>query len=276
MINIFDFYDYQKYLRTYYEKKKEQDPNFSYRFIQLHVGIDPGYLLKIFQGKKELTDRYIPKFATLLKLNKREAEYFDMMVRFGRAKANSDIKHYFEKMLSYIELSTNRVDVDKYEFYQKWYYTAVRELIGVIRVTDDVEELARMVEPPIKPAEARKALELLLRLEFIKKNDDGYYEATTRFLTTGDEWHSIAIRTFQRETLTLAQAALDRIPREERDISTVTMSLSNDGFEKVRGCLAKCRKELLAIAHADMDVTRSYHVNLSAFPITKAAPEVDK
>jgi len=276
MINIFDYYDYQKYLRAFYEKKKSTDPNFSYRFIQQRVGIDPGYLLKVFQGKKDLTDRFVPKFLVLLKLSKRESEYFSLMVRFGRAKKNTDIKRHFEHMLSFVEFSSNKVDADKYEFYQKWYYTAVRELIGIIRFSDNYDELARMVEPAIRAPEAKKAIELLVRLGFIQKNADGVYEVTARFITTGEEWRSIAIRTFQKEALGLAQGALDNVPKDERDISTLTMSLSADGFLKIRECLAKCRKEMLDIAHKDMNVTRSYHVNFSLFPITKQTPEAVK
>jgi uncharacterized protein (TIGR02147 family) len=274
MVNIFDFYDYQKYLRAFYEKRKSADQNFSYRFIQQHVGIDPGYLLKVFQGKKELTDRFVPKFIALLKLGKRESEYFLLMLKFGRSKKNSEIKRYFEQMLAFVDLSSNKVDVDKYEFYQKWYYTAVRESVGIIHFKEDYEELGRMVDPPIRPAEAKKAIDLLARLDFIRKNSEGFYEVTSRFISTGEEWRSIAIRTFQRETLGLAQEALDRFPKEERDISTVTVSLSADGLAKARECLARCRKEMMEIAHKDLDVSRSYHVNFSLFPITKSAPEV--
>jgi uncharacterized protein (TIGR02147 family) len=276
MVNIFDYYDYQKYLRAYYEDKRAVDHNYSYRFIQKRVGIDPGYLLKVFQGKKDLTDRFIPAFISLQKLTKRESAYFQLMVQFGRSKSNADIKRYFEQMLAYVEFSSNKVDADKYEFYQKWYYTAIRELVGIIRLKDDYDALAHMLEPSIRPTEAKKAVQLLERLDFIKKNSEGYYEATFRFITTGDDWRSIAIRAFQKEALALAQCAIDSVPKEERDMSTVTLSLSPDGFNNLRACLERCRKEMLDIAHKDVDVNRSYHVSLSLFPITKPASEAEQ
>lgn len=269
MADIFDFYDYHKFLRRYYEERKAIDPNFSYRYIQQKVGIDPGYLVKIFQGQKEISLKYVPALAKLLQLESRETEYLKLMVQFSRAKKNNDIKHYFEKMLEFLEFDKKRVDTDKYEFYQKWYYTAVREAIGIHPFKDDYIALGKILNPQITAAQAKKAIELLERLEFIKrKPKDGTWEVTSRFISTGEEWTGIAVRAYQDETLKLAQRALQEIPKQERDISTVTMTLSPKGFSKARECLTKFRKELLDIAYSDIEVNRSYQVNLSLFPIT--------
>ena len=276
MVKILDYYDYHKYLRRYYEERKAVDSNFSYRYIQHHVGIDPGYLVKIFQSQKELSLKYIPRLAKLLQLNKRETQYFELMVNFSRAKKNNQIKYYFEKMLDFLEFDKKRVETDKYEFYQKWYYTAVREAIGIFRFTGDYTKLAKMIQPPIKPSEAKKSVELLLRLGFVKKNRDATYEVTSRFITTGEEWNSIAIRSYQDETLKLAQNALNTIPKNERDISTLTLSLSPKGFAKVKESVKRCRSEMLEIAHGDIDVTRTYQVNFSLFPVTRFGTEDDR
>jgi len=276
MVKILDYYDYHKYLRRYYEERKALDSNFSYRYIQHHVGIDPGYLVKIFQGQKEISLKYIPKLAKLLQLSKREAQYFELMVQFSRAKKNHQIKSFFEKMLDFLEFDKKRVETDKYEFYQKWYYTAVREAIGIFRFKGDYTKLAKKIQPQIKPSEAKKSVELLMRLGFVKKNRDGTYEVTSRFITTGEEWNSIAIRSYQEETLKLAQQALNNIPKNERDISTLTLSLSPMGFSKAKEVIKRCRKEMLEIAHGDIDVTRTFQVNFSMFPVTKSGTWEEK
>src|SRR5208337_4518302 len=56
---IFDYLDYVKYLRDYYESRHKIDRWFSYRYIQSRTGIDPGYLFKVFQGKKTLPQKKI-------------------------------------------------------------------------------------------------------------------------------------------------------------------------------------------------------------------------
>ena len=255
MANIFDFYDYHKYLRRYYEERKALDTNFSYRYIQQKVGIDPGYLVKIFQGQKEISLKYVPALAKLLQLDARGTEYLKLIINFSRSKRNSDIKFYFEKMLEFLEFDKKQIEVDKYEFYQKWYYTAVREAIGIHPFSNNYEELAKLINPQIKVSEAKKAIALLERLDFIKKRSKSkIYEVTSRFISTGEEWSSIAIRTYQDETLKLAQRALNETPKQERDISTLTLTLSAEGFAKAKESLSKFRKEMLEIAYGDIDV----------------------
>lgn len=266
---IFEYFDYQKYLRDFYDEKKAENSDFSYRYIQMKTGIDPGYLLKVFQGKKHLTQRYVESFTLLCGLGRRESAYFEQMVKYGRAKKNADIKETFEKLLSFVEFSSKTIEAGKYEFYQKWYYTAVREVIGYGHFYGDCESLAKTVEPNITPSEARKAVALLEGLNFIRKTSSGRYEVTSRFVTTGEKWRGVAVRSFQDETMQLARRALESIPREERDISTITVSLSDRGFEKLSEAIKKARQEFLAIAHEDMGVNRTYQVNIQMFPISR-------
>ncbi len=268
-VNIFNYFDYHRFLRDSYGYRKQQNSSFSYRYIGRKVGIDPGYLVKVFQGKKHIASRSIPLFVKLLNLKKKEIEYFELLVLFNKAKTNTEIKNYFEKLLTYAEIDERLVEADKYEFYQKWYYTAVRELIAISEFKGDFADLAGQVIPPITTSEARKSVELLQRLGFIKKSKKGVYAVTSRFITTGDNWRSIAIRSFQKETIKLAECSLDTIAKEERDVSTVTITLSASGFGEVQKRLALFRRELLEISHGDEEKDTAYHINLQVFPIAR-------
>jgi uncharacterized protein (TIGR02147 family) len=227
----------------------------------------------VFNGQKNITEKSIDKFAKLLSFNKRQTKYFTFLVLFGRAKSDAEVKHYFEELLSFTELNSQRIEADSYEFYKKWYYTAVREILAYYPFSGDYEELAKMVVPPIKTTEVKKAISLLERLGFIKKNKTGRYELTSRFITTGDEWRSIAIKAFQEDTLQLAIDALTNIPKEDRDISTVTVTLSKKSFEKLREKLKDFRQEVLKIAHQEEEANGAYHVNFQLIPIGKHWPE---
>lgn len=269
MVNIFDYYDYRKYLRDIYEAKHLQDPKFSYRYIKDKTGVDPGFLVKVFNGRKNLTEVVIPKFIILLKLNKRQSEYFTNLVLYGRAKSDYLKKTYFEKLLSFKQPGIRKVESDAYELYTKWYYTAIRELISVYPFSGNYEELANLLVPSIKTAEARKAIELLERLGFIEKGENGVYHQKNRFITTGEECMALAVKSFQKDTIQLAFEALDRIPKEMRDISTITVTLSAESFMKLKEKIAEFRLELLKIADAENSATGVYHVNFQLFPVSK-------
>jgi uncharacterized protein (TIGR02147 family) len=273
--NIFSYYDYRKFLDDFYREKKLKDSFFSLRYMSRKIGIDHGLIVKILQGQRHISAPKIPAFVGLLELDKHKAGYFELLVLYGKATTDREIKNYFEKILAFSEVSSRRVDVDKYEFYRRWYYTAVREIINIQPFKGNFTWLGRMLEPQITTAEARKAVRLLERLAFIKKNDQGIYQQTVKFITTDDTWRSIAISTFQKEALALAGAALESIPKEERDISTVTMTLDDDGFIKARDRIRLLQKELINIASTCGRVNRVYQVNLAFFPLSKKIKDID-
>jgi uncharacterized protein (TIGR02147 family) len=266
--NIFDYFDYSQYLREYYEYARINNPGFSYRYIQQKTGVDPGYMFKVFQGKKNLSQDAALEFIKMLKLTKVKAEYFKSMVLFAKAKNNQDAQAYFEKLLTFSKLSFRKVDKDAYEYYQKWYYAAIRQILSYYPFIDDYKELAKMTVPAITEAEAKSSVQLLLSLGFIEKSPTKKgYELTSKFLTTGEEWRSIAIRKFQQDTILLAHKALDQIPKEERDISTVSLTMSEDGLKKAKEIIAAFRSQLLELANQEENANRAYHVNIQLIPI---------
>lgn len=232
--SVFDYLDYIKYIREYYEARHAVDRWFSYRFIQSKTGIDPGYLFKVFLGKKPLPQKKISALAKVFNLGKREADYFTMLVMYGQAKSNETIRKYFERMLSFSEVATRTVTVREYAYYTKWYHAAIRHLISCTEFRGDFKALAKMTVPAISENEAKKAVALLCSLGFVSKDQDGVYRITDRFLTTGNQWQSIAVRRFQQDTILLAHQALDTVDKNLRDISTATVALSSEGFTEAR------------------------------------------
>ena len=268
---IFEYLDYVKYLRDYYEARHAVDRWFSYRYIQNKTGIDPGYLFKIFQGKKSLPQNKIASLVKVLDLSKREKEYFSLLVLYGKAKSNDDIRRYFERMLLFREVASKKLSVNEYEYYTQWYYAALRQILSISSFRGDYAALAKMTVPAITPAEAKKGVALLRKLGLVQKAPDGTYQVVDRFLSTGEAWHSVAIHRFQQETIGLAYKALDTIAKEERDISTVTLTLSKDGFEEAVERIRQFRRDMLEIVNRHEDPTDVYHVNIQLIPIGRSA-----
>ncbi|MEN9355462.1 MAG: hypothetical protein RL318_2787, partial [Fibrobacterota bacterium] len=229
MPDVLDYLDYRQYLREVYEwRKKRGDSFFSYRYMASRIGIDPGYLAKLIQGKVHLGESSIDPAIKLLHLDGKTAAYFRQLISFGKARSDRQIQEEFEKLMSLKGVGARTLDEDRFAFYQTWYHSAIRSLLGIRPFRGDFADLARRMSPPISEEQARESVELLERLELVRHTEDGDWELTERFVTTGDGWRSQAVRTFQGQTMELARESLERHVPEKRDISTVTVTLSHD------------------------------------------------
>jgi len=273
MIDPFEYLSYRKLLKDLYEDRKKEQPIFSYRYIAQKVGFaSAGFFTNIISGKRNISPEFIFKFADVFKLKKSETEYFELLVNFEQAKDHERKRFYFEKILGHKKSKITITDAWQYEFYSAWYYTAIRELIDIYPFKGNFEELAKRVSPPIKTQDAKKAVELLEKIGFIKMNDQGIYEQTDTFITTGYEAKSVAITNFLMEMSDLAKEAIDRYPRDKRDISSLTFTLSEQGFTTIQDRLKDFRREVLEIVREDKVKKRQdrvYHVNFHIFPLTK-------
>ena len=81
-----DFLDYRLFLLDFYHKKCEANPHFSYRLFASKVSMDTSQLHRILNSKLHLPLEAIPRIAAYIGLDAESAQFFEQLVRFGRAK----------------------------------------------------------------------------------------------------------------------------------------------------------------------------------------------
>jgi uncharacterized protein (TIGR02147 family) len=268
-LNLFDYFDYRNLMRDLYKERKAEDAGFSYRSIARRAGFSSaGFFTKILQGKSNISLPLIFKFAEVFKLTKAQTDYFELLVLFAQATSNSEKRHYFEKIVTVRKSKVKTLDPVQFELFDKWYYVAVREILDVYLFSDDYKDLAKKVYPPIKPSEAKEAVETLEKLGLIRRDPNGYYKRLDTIVSSGDEWESLVIQKYQSETIELAREALYAVPKTNRDISTLTLSISESGLQRLKEKIKEYRRELLEIAKADENADRVYQLNLQLFPLS--------
>ena len=274
-MNIFDYTDYRKYLRDYYENRKAVDRDFTVRYVAEKVGFkSASFFCQLMNGRSNMSAELICKFSQFLGFNKKENDYFETLVNYNQAKNHPNKKKLFEKLIGFRQSKIRTVDSALFELYDKWYYTAIRELLYFRPFGGDFQELAKILNPSISPAEAQKAVSLLARWELIKKNENGMYiRSDDESITTGMDVQSFYVNNFQYAVLDLAKEALDRFPRNERSLSTLTMSLSAEGYYKIESEIHMFRQRMLTIAEEDTLENRVYQMNIQLFPATNAIKE---
>jgi len=271
---IFEYSDFRLFLRDCLIAAKSRGAKLTYEELGRKVGFtSKGFVTQIIQGKSRIPEDKIKAFGNALSLKKKELEYFELLVRFNQAKTHRTKNETFKKLTSGFKTRIRHIGSDNYEFYSKWYYSAIRSLLGYYPFTGNYKKLGEQLTPAITPAQAKKAVTLLERLALIVKKEDGYYHVTDRLLSSGDQVDSVALINFQQATMDLAKDALEKLPKKHRDASTLTLGLSKEGYRAAVEKIATLRRELLEIARFDRQIDRVIQVNLHAFPLTRIPEE---
>jgi len=267
MKRIFEYFDYQKFLRDFYEEKKRDNPYISFRYLGIHMKLDPGFLLKVIQGKHHLAKRSIAPICEFFKFSERESRYFEVLVSYNKAKTTSDIKLYFERLMALREPGARPVEEWQYAFYQKWYHSAIHALLSIYEFKGDYKKLAMLMTPSITAKQAQESIRILMKIGLLKCGEDGIYRPTDAFVTSGERWQSAAIHTFQKETISLSAQSLDVHPKELRDVSTVTVALSTKDLPEIRERIRQFRQSILSLENENAPDT-VFQVNIQVIPLS--------
>jgi uncharacterized protein (TIGR02147 family) len=268
MKSIFTYSNYRTYIKDAIEEKQNRNPGFSYRCAANRIGISSGSLTRILNGSRHAGTALLGKLIIFLGLKKREAEYFSLLAQFESIKVESARRHCYQEILKLRAERNKPVPEEKHRFFERWYHVALFELLRTIKEPVDYAQLGSMLQPAVSESKTRKAMEHLERLGYIKNSGDAVRCTTEPFLTTGDTWESVAIHAFQVAISELAASALDTVPKEERDFSTLTMALSEDAFLKIREIVKKARSEIAAVEEACSNPERVYQINFQCFPLS--------
>jgi uncharacterized protein (TIGR02147 family) len=270
MVNVFNYTDYREYLKDYFKDRKKSDPKFSHRWLARQLDLSTSNLLwLVIKGKRNLTAGLCHKLSEIFKLSRRESEYFENMVNFMQSKASKVKDLYFSRMaLLRKKLKVDRIEEQQYEYYTNRYNPVIRELVTNPAFSNDPEALSKMILPSITPSQAKRSIELLLKLGMIKKQG-GRYVQTSPLISTGPEVNSLAIVNFHRAMGGLAIEALDRVPKNERNITSSTLYISRNVYEQMVKKIEDLRREFLAMADSVKQGERVYQVNFQVFPVSK-------
>lgn len=273
---VLTYLDFREYLRDFYLEKKKTS-GFSFRDFAKVAGFSsPVFIKLVMDGKANLAQSSATKLCDAMGLKKIERHYFKNLIKFGQAKSIEDKVHHLEKLKSFhSSVSVDGLADDQYDYFSKWYHPVIRELVSIVDFDGDFDKLAALVNPPITGNEVKESIELLQKLRLIEKDENGQFNSTSRFLTSeGMNIGTLAVRNTQKTMAQLAARAIDTMSPENRDISGVSISISEKSLSAIRDELQKCRRRIFEIAAADKQCDSVYRLNLQLFPLSGKIPEV--
>jgi len=268
-IDVFRYHDYRAFLAAYYERKKPQ--GFSYRAFASAAGLGaPNYLQLVIRGRRNLTSEMARRFAETCGLGQDAADYFVTLVTFNQATDGQERNRQYEKLSGFRRYRrAQKLELREAAYHSHGYLPAIRELALSASFREDPEWIAERLQPPIKPSEARQALDTLLELGLLERGPDGRLRQGTRVVSTGPETVGMHITNYHAEMMQRATAAMTLVPARERDISSLTLCLGSDGLARLKERIQAFRRELLELAESERQPSQVVQVNFQLFPLTR-------
>ncbi len=267
--NIFEYTYFRDYLRDVYEKNKKEG-RFSFRQFALAGGFQsPSFFKLVMDGKRNLSHASIEKFAKALRLKRDEKRFFTHLVLLNQAESIEEKKYYAEQLFRSRGFTRlNPLKESQYDYYTRWYYVALRELVGTQGFQEDPEWISQTLIPKISVAEAKAALATLMELGLVKRTAKGKLVTADRTLSTGDAVDSMSVAGFHKQMIERAGESLDLFSGQEREVSAITFGADEITVEQLRELTRRFRKEALAIIVNSKASRRVYEFNFQLFPLS--------
>lgn len=270
---ITEYQDYRAYIADYYAYKKRTSA-FTWReFAKLTGFGSPVYLKQVAEGKFNLSESAVARVAAAMNLVGYEVDYFGAMVAYAHAKTESARYENFAKMVAVAE--ENKVEVvgaESFKFFDSYKNVLLRELAPAMPNARPMD-MAKACRPKLSAAEVSDALKFLVKNGFLTKDKNGNYRQCTKSVKMDDSTaKSLAATELQRQMGELALSAMD-YPKTERDMTGLTLGMSERCYAEVVRELAECRRRIVALVQSDSVVEKVYRLNMQLFPMTERLDE---
>jgi len=268
--DVFAHDDYRAYLRAYYACKKAQGRGFSLRVFSRKAGLtSSNYLKLVMDGDRNLSAEMAERFAAACGLEGAQADYFAALVALGQAKSHKERERAYQQLKAFRRFRKVHPLDGMYEAYHAhWYIPAIRELAVRGDFREDPKWIASTLMPAISARQASRALSVLCKLGLLVKDDSGKLQQAHALVETPDRPLGHHVVRFHRAMMERAAEALDLVPREQREIASLTLCLSPARLRSLKARLSRLRSDLLHEYTADRDATRVVQLNFQLFPLS--------
>lgn len=281
-----EYTDFRQYLKDVFEYRRMTESTglrpYSYSTFSAAADIkSPNYLKLIIEGRRNLSEDMITRFAKALRLNKSETEEFRALVRYGQATQPLERNHYLKELADLRArraMEAGQIDQRSWEKVPGWIGWVLYAMSEQANVSFDPEELQRLFRVRATVDDIRESLNKLLSSGELARNEDGEVYKARDLIESPQELPVALIRKLQADLIYLGIESLFRDSPKEREFGAMTVAMTEEEFQQVRFELRQLRKRLLKdilVKRKSSKGERVYQLNIQLFPVTEKAPARD-
>lgn len=260
--------NYREWLKKEFEVRARRRPGYSLRAFARDLGVPAPKLSQTLRGICGISAARAEQIAKRLKFSDRERELFVAMVEAEHGRSAVTRAKARERLSA---LNTDdgfgELALERFRIISDWYHFAILELTDTADFKSDPRWIANRLG--ISVEETRKAIERLETFGLLEKDENGRYYQTHANIATPSGVPSKAIRDHHAQVLELAHRALEEVPVDLRDFSTMTMAINTDQLEEAKEALKEFRRKFCRNIQKRDGKDRVYVLSIQFFPVDK-------
>lgn len=278
-----EYTDFRLYLKDVYNFRRVTEGTglrpYSYSTFSAAADIrSPNYLKLIIEGRRNLSEDMMNRFARALRLQKNEVEEFRALVRYGQATAPIDRNQFLKELADLrakLALASGEISESNWEKMPTWIGWVVYAMSEQANVNFDPQSLAKLFRIKVNPEEIKASLKKLTDSGELARNfETGEVSKGRDLLESPQDLPVALIRKLQAELIYLGIESLFRDSPKEREFGAMTLAMTEEEFNQVRFEIRQMRKRIQRDILAKRTASkgdRVYQMNIQLFPVTDKA-----
>lgn len=281
--SVEDYIDFRALLADFFAYKQELTKAdlrpYSYSMFSAAADIkSPNYLRMIIDGRRNLSEEMMVKFARAMGMNKAQTEEFKLLVRFGQ-ESEPGRRNIFLKDLSEFrfrrKVSAGEIDSASLERFPNWIGWMLYAILDLEVKDFSPSSLRELLRGKASADEIQDALANLIKLNRVEVDPESGVIRKKKLGAESQEEVPVAlVRNLQSQLMYLGLESLFQDSGTEREFGTATLALTQAEFDELRLHLRKFRKQVQLendLKRETSKGTRVYQLNLQLFPVSKGS-----
>jgi len=273
--SVFEYLNYRVFLQDHYDRKRADKPSYSMSAFIRKAGLrenSRGYLKLVIEGKRNLTQHTIRRFAEALELSDQASNYFESLVGFNQSKHLHDREHFFNRLTQISKDKKSKqlkIMESQFRFFSNWYYVAIHQLVELSEFREDYDWISSILKKKITRTQAKKAVEDLLDIGFLIRDDEGFLETSDPLLKfEGGKFYDI-IEKYHLQMMDRAKESMSEDLYPLRNFSGVTLACEQSRFEDLKKMVDQFRDQLMMQFSTELkNPDAIFQVNFQVFQLT--------
>jgi uncharacterized protein (TIGR02147 family) len=247
--------DARSLLRQELEKRIEKNPRYSMRAFAKSLGLSHSLLSLVISGKRSVSTAMVQKLVSFLDLDPIEKQ--SLLSNYKVQKVNNGF-HEDQDTFYQMELDTFAVISD-------WYHYAILSLLEIENSKFEAKWISSKLG--ISVIQAKLAMERLKRMKLVSLTN-GRWKQSVLPIKINPEMTNDATRKFHRQLLERALDALDNVPKNKRDFSTMTFAMDPSLVPYAAKRLRELERELVASLEKKGKPKVVYNLTIQLIPVS--------